>query len=301
MTGFFSVTIESTSYLHISSSQYTTLLKEENIIELLKKQGFTEEAIHSVAFEDRYLGFHMTAGLPSIPASSAKGNIRSRIELSFKAKEGKVRSCFIRATRPLPPSAVDMRGWRHHRIWGDVVLENRDQACDFTVNRQVCLVCDLFGTNGLQGLIRFSDFVGDGVRLERLGLEYGMSVLAATPNSRFKGSIDFLNLKPEEMGLLFIGMGLRNSARGKDVLLGRFKYRGQMKKYKLGRVVYQLEKLRVSEFSKPIEIDGISLKPGQTLEGEALSNLVNILVANSIHYYEGELDIKDEVLAVEKL
>ncbi|MBO3842805.1 MAG: hypothetical protein FGF48_10405 [Candidatus Brockarchaeota archaeon] len=301
LVGSFSVTIESISYLHIGSSQYATLLKEENIIELLKKQGLTEEAIRSVVFEERFLSFHTTASLPSIPASSVKGNIRSRIELSFKAKEGKVRSCFIRATRLLLPSAVGMHGWRHHRIWGDVVLENRDQACDFTVNRQVCLVCDLLGTNGLQGLIRFSDFVGDGVRLERLSLEYGMDVLAAPPNSRFKGFIDFLNLKPEEMGLLFVGMGLRNSARGKDVLLGRFKYRSQMKNYKLGRVVYQIEKLRVSEFSKPIEIDGISLKPGQTLEGEALSNLVNMFVTNAMHYYEGELNIKDEVSAVEKL
>lgn len=301
LAGFLSVTVMTTSYFHVSLPQLGLQVKDEELIKILDRdKGLTENAIRSVTFEDRYVGFHTTGNIPSIPASSIKGNIRSRIELSFKAKDGKARSCFIRATEPIPPPKRGMHGWRHHGIWGEVLLENRE-ACDATRDRQVCLVCDLFGTNGLQSLIGFSDFVGEGVRLERLNLEYGMDVLAAPPNSRFDGSVNFLNLKPEELGLLLIGMGLRDSMKGREVLIGRFKYRKEIKGYKLGRAIYRLDKIGLYQFSKPLSINSITLMPGQSLEGDALNEFVKVIVANALHFYEGELKLKDEVSAVENL
>jgi hypothetical protein len=159
----------------------------------------------------------------------------------------------------------------------------------------------LFGTNGLQGLISFSDFKGEGAQLRQLDLENGMNILVAPPNSKFFGSISFLNLRPEELGLLFIGMGLKDSDRGGAVLLGRFKYRKHVGGYELGRVTYQLEKLKLSEYSEYIKFEDTSLNPGESLEGEGLNILIRTLVKSAMKTYEGELDVRDEVSIIEKL
>jgi CRISPR/Cas system CSM-associated protein Csm3 (group 7 of RAMP superfamily) len=302
LVGSLSVTIEPISYLYIGSAQEQHLMNEEELIKVLNKYGgLTSEAISSVKFEEKYSSFHTTNNVPTIPASSVKGNIRSRIELSFRARNGKTKSCFIRATAPTRPPVARLHGWRHYKIWGEVLMENRGWSCDSTRNQQVCLVCDLFGTNGLQGLISFSDFKGEGIRLERLDLEHEVNVLAAPPNSKFRGSVSFLNLRQEELGLLFIGMGLKVSARGRAVLLGRFKYRKQVGGYELGRIIYHLERLKLSEYSEHIKFENISINPGGSLEGEDLNTLVRTLVESAMRTYEGELDVKDEVSTIEKL
>ncbi|MGB9622518.1 MAG: hypothetical protein ACPL07_01615, partial [Candidatus Bathyarchaeia archaeon] len=77
LVGLLSVSIEPISYLHVGSTQQPLQVKEEELVEVLNRYGgLTEEAIRSVTFEDKYLSFHMTDNLPSIPASSVKGNIR---------------------------------------------------------------------------------------------------------------------------------------------------------------------------------------------------------------------------------
>ena len=51
-----------------------------------------------------YAQFSSLAGRPAVPGSSVKGNVRSRLELSFAPKGGVVRCCLIRATEePLEP------------------------------------------------------------------------------------------------------------------------------------------------------------------------------------------------------
>lgn len=291
--------IKSLSYLHVGSTQEKLKVEEDKLRQLLDHhKQISVEAIHEVSFEEGYLSFHMTAGNPSIPASSVKGNVRSRIELSLASKNGRSRSCFIRVTQSATPPQARWHGWRHYKIWNNVALEYR-MSCDHTGNRPVCLVCDLFGTNGLSSLVGFSDFIAEKASLEPLDLEYGIRILAVPPDTKFRGSVDFFNLKPNELGLLFLGMGLKDSSKGKEVLLGRFKYRKSMRNYKLGRVTFHLDNLKISENAKPIKIGDVNLQPGQTISGEELDELAKVLVSEAMKTFGEELQIRDEVSIVE--
>lgn len=226
-------------------------------------------------------GFVRVGGKPTIPGSSVKGNIRSRLELSFIPKDGKIRSCFIRSsplTRREPKKGE--HGWRHYKIWKSSLQFDR-KPCDYNRDRKVCLICDLFGTTGLQGLISFSDFVGEfETKIFKLPYE---SIEAAPPGSRFTGEITFINLKLEEIGLLLFGMGLRDSKVGKPVLLGKYKYRIP----EFGVVRYEVEKI---EFLRPIpELKG------------STDEIVQELVNRALKTFKGELIDVDEVRELEKL
>lgn len=293
--------IETLSYLHVGSAEKRLKVSEDEVRQILNsRKQIDDGSIAEIKFEEKHLGFPITAGSPSIPASSIKGNIRSRIELSLTSKDGKSRSCFIRASPPMPMPKVGQHGWRHYEIWREVLAEDR-RMCDHTDNRPVCLICDLFGTNGLSALINFSDFYGKGVNPEPLDLEYDNKVIAAPPHSRFCGSIDFFNLKPHELGLLFIGMGLKDSSRGRVVLLGRFKYRKSIANYKFGRICFQLENLKLSEFSKPIEVGSLMLHPGETINGKKLNDFVGMLFGEAMNFFREEIKIRDEVTVIEGL
>lgn len=278
LSGSISLTIEALSYLHIGSSQMPFEVKGE---------GFD--------FETNYADFNRTGGRPCIPGSSVKGNIRSRIELSFRAKNGSVKSCFIRAGWPVSLPTLETYGWRHRKIWGDVVLENRGPPCDHTTGAAVCLLCDMFGTAGLRGLVEFSDFPSQSPEIRPLDLQYGIKIYAVPQGSTFKGRINFSNLKPEEIGLLFVGMGLNSSREGKPVLMGRLKYRSKIDGYKSGRVRYLLERLTLSGLSKTSDLHSLRLAPGQSFEADILDGLVEHLVSLTLETYRGELKIVDEV------
>ncbi|MEM4445630.1 MAG: hypothetical protein QXJ21_09810 [Thermofilum sp.] len=247
--------------------------------------------------------FSATARGLVVPASSVKGNVRSRLELSFTPGREGFRSCFIRASGAGRPPAKGQRGWRHYRIWEGALREGRGSPCSCTEGWEeceVCLLCDLFGTAGLQGLISFSDFVGERAEVERLNLPTREKLEAVKPGSVFKGSVTFRNLEPVELGLLLYGMGLRGSRVGKPVLLGKLKYRRDLP-YIFGVVRYELQRLELAPFSQPLKVEGLEIPPGGSAEGEVLGRLVAELVKLVRTTYGGELLDVDEVGAVEHL
>ena len=296
LSGILEILVETLSPLHISSPGTPLKVDEEQLRFILEKYGgINERSIRAVHFEEEHIPFTATIKGPTIPGSSVKGNIRARLELSFRARNGRARSCFIKAGRLMRPPTPGRHGWRHYRIWGDVILEGRE-PCNFLKTGEVCLLCDLFGTPGLRSLIDFSDFQGEDVELKPMRLDYGMRVLAAPEGSRFRGRVVFHNLKPEELGLLLLGMGLIADRRGEPRLLGRFKYRLRM-----GRVRYILEALRLSKLSQPLRLNGVELGPGERIEGEHINPIVKPLTSRALEAYREELLIVNEVKIVESL
>jgi len=271
------------SYLHIGSGK--------SLFEPIRE--FPREAAFSklVDILAQKLGlevgdFARVKGLPTIPASSVKGNIRARLELSFRAVNGRVRTCYIRTSR-LPPAGIF---WRHKKIWSDVLNEDRGDACDLTEADKVCLLCDLFGTAGLSSLISFEDFVGKDVELKEIKVD-GIRILAAPPGSEFEGQIHFTNLLEEELGLLLLGMGLKDSVRGRALLLGRLRYRGRVGSLPMGRVSYVVKSLKLSKYSR--NIAGFDLR---SFEGEnELTPLIQSLTTSTLRKSGAEFRVVDEV------
>lgn len=300
--GFLRADIEAISHLHIGSAQELQIsIQEEDVKRILNRyKGITPQAINELKFESDYITFNITDSRLVIPSSSVKGNVRARIELSFRAKEGRVRSCFIRASSPKGIPKVGMQGWRHLRIWKTAQTENRGRPCDYTRGNRVCLVCDLFGTSGLKSLVDFSDFIAE-ARLDKLDLEYGIRILAAPPGTRFSGSITFSNLRPEELGLILLGMGIQRGRVGRVVLLGRLKYRKRINGYTLGRVRYVLRNLELFKHSEKLNVDDLVLRPGEAAGDQALDRIATKLVSLALDSYGDEFEIVDEVAAVDSL
>ena len=275
-------------------------MDEEELTLSLRRYGDISRASQHVSIETLYTGFITIGGRPVIPGSSIKGNVRARLELSFRARNGRVRACFARATPPLrvKPKRGE-HGWRHYAVWGNVLNEDRGLPCDLTRNSKVCMLCDLFGAAGLRGLICFGDFVGDNVSLERLDLEHGMKILAAKPGSKFKGKITFMNLKPEELGLLLFGMGITNSRTGRKLLLGRLKYRHKVDDLEFGVITYSVDSLEISHLSERL----FDFGPGERISGDELDSLVKRLIeeAKRAYSFGQELQLIDEVGIIEKI
>lgn len=298
LCGELHVLLEALTYLHVGFKQILLRVGEEHVkFALSRYQSIDERSVREVAFEEEYEPFSSLRGKPVIPASSIKGNVRSRLELSFRAKGGEVRSCFIRAGPPLPRSPRrGAQGWRHYSVWGRVLEEDRGGPCDLTKAPEVCLLCDLFGTAGLSSLVVFSDLVGEHVDLADLSLEYGVRLKTAKPGSVFTGSVAFSNLKPEELGLILLGMGVRDSHVGRPVLLGRMKYRGR-----LGKVRFSLRSLLLVGHSAPLSVAGLSLAPGGSAEGAELDRVAQALTSLALEHFRGEFEVVDEVGAIERL
>ncbi|MDJ0274093.1 MAG: RAMP superfamily CRISPR-associated protein [Aigarchaeota archaeon] len=263
--------IRTEGYLHVGSGlERLEIPPADRLKEELRRYGWNA-AVERLSREISrgFMEMVLVNGRPCVPGSSVKGNVRSRIELSIVARNGAVRSCYVRASPP--QLASDRRAWRHRAIWGNEVLrEDRGPPCDLTRGSSVCLVCDLFGTAGLKGLIEFGDFVGEDVELEPVEGQFGLKLMAAKPGSQFIGNVSFTNLRPWELGLLLFGMGIRNGPVGEQVLLGRLKYVGAIGNRPIGRVRYVLDAIELSQYSEPL----FDLKPGQVRSGESLSGVI---------------------------
>ena len=289
LAGRLEVSMVTASYLHIGSGR-------EDIVRVVKGKPQGE-----IPFEEGYITFASVGEHAVIPGSSVKGNIRARLELSFKNKNGKVRSCFLMASPFITEPKVGQHGWRHYKIWGQVIKEDRGMSCDHTMGAPVCLTCNIFGTAGLRSLVEVSNFYGDRVSEEQLDLEYKTRLVAVPPNMHFRGSLTFHNLKPEELGLILLGMGLMESRVGRPVLLGRLKYRKQVDGRTFGRVRYELGGIRLSKHSQPLSIGERVLMEPSSYEKDSLDNIVRDLIYHVLHTYKGELQIVQEVDVVEKL
>jgi hypothetical protein len=287
------------SYLHIGSGGFQLSVKEENVLSLASL-GFWRavERLKEEEIERMPGSFNVEKGMPVISGSSVKGNVRSRIELSFIPGDGAIRSCLIRSTPSTREPREGEEGWKHYRIWIQSLRYNRGPPCDYTSGEGgVCLVCDIFGTSGLQGLVSFSEFVGVNVELVNIS---ELQIEAAPPGSEFSGSIDFTNLNEEELGLLLYGMGIRDSFLGIPVLMGKYKYRSDLR-VAFGKVRYKLTGLALSSISKPLVLSNLTLNPGEKIEGGELEHVARELVNTTRGRFGKELLDVDEVIMLEKL
>lgn len=315
LIGYLAVTLRSCSkklgdpfdsYLHVGTGAFSISIDRSLLTRLAEIPcGRFEEQVQRLGgvISLDYEQFSATRAGPVVPGSSVKGNVRSRLELSFVPKEDTVKACFIRASPPRPTPRLGQHGWRHYRIWERALQGNRGAPCSHTEGWErceVCILCDLFGTAGLSGLISFSDFVGSETSIAKLNLLTGEKLEAAVPGSKFRGEVFFMNLEPVELGLLFFGMGLRDSRVGKPVLLGKLKYRRDLP-YIFGVVRYEVEVLKLARLSKPLKVDGTEMAPGSTLEGGQLDRLVGELVKLTQREFGGELVDVDEVEVINQL
>ena len=283
LCGSLDVSITALTDLHIGWVQFRLGVKEGEATAVLKRTGDWRRAVEELAkgLKLDHQPFCECGGIPTIPGATAKGNVRSRIEFGFREKMGRVRSCFV---------AGGGRGsWRHRAIWADVIREQRPDQCKFDPREgmdKVCLVCDLFGTTSLAGLVKFSDLVGRDTVLEDRNFDFNMKLKVAPKGSVFRGRIDFFNLRPEELGLLLLGMGMQDGAEGRPVLMGRLKYRHHDR---IGQVRYRLDTIRLSELSKGLLLEAV--KPGEEVEG---AKVAGELIECARSKYE-DFQVVDEV------
>ncbi|MEM1689752.1 MAG: RAMP superfamily CRISPR-associated protein [Candidatus Hadarchaeales archaeon] len=281
LCGDLQVSIEVVSGLHVGSGQLPIKVDEEKLAQTIELD---------------YWSFPLVNERAVIPGSSVKGNVRARLELSFKEKDGWFRSCFTETGRFQKGPSKD-GSWRHFKIWEPSVKQNRivpregkGSQCDFVKGKQerVCLLCDLFGTTGLIGLLEFSDFILSEGRLSPQKFKYGLKLLVAEIGSVFTGKVWFMNLKPEELGLVLWGMGLRDGRIGRGVLMGRLKYVGP-----IGKVRYRLDTFKLSQFSEQLKLDSVEIKAGDEVQAD--DQLAKELVELARRTYGGELEDIDEV------
>ncbi len=284
------------SYLHVGAGTLRLSMEKEYVEQLLTHaelrrdlERVVEDLESKISLD--YSEFAGTREGPVIPGNSVKGNVRSRLELSFVPKGDFIRSCLI-VSGSSPP------GWEEHthfKLWRSSLSFSREGPCSYTKGLGgVCLLCDLFGTAGLQSLIQFSDFVGKNVNLHPINLPTGERFLAAPPGSTFTGKIVFRNLKAPELGLLLYGMGIRNSKLGKPVLLGRMKYRRDLP-YTFGIVRYSVDSLFIAPFSQQLEVNDLKIQPGRLISGVELDGLSSGLISLVQREFSNELVDVNEV------
>jgi len=227
LSGSIKLLAEAKSYIHIWSGRPSMRLGLPSV------RGGREELVRAIEQKARELArgaVSEPAGLLSygdrlaIPGSSLKGAVRSRLELLFTPRpDGAIASCFA-VQKPLAaPPSKGQHGWRHYLLWAPATEEARPMACGR--GEQACVICDIFGAPGLASRIFFGNLWLSGSReewTEELPLDYGERVMAFKPGAKFVGSLDFLGLRPEELGLLVVGMRLHED---RPILIGKNKYR----------------------------------------------------------------------------
>jgi hypothetical protein len=184
----------------------------------------------------------MLLNKPYLPASSLKGAIRSRLEYKFIPKNGSSYSCYISTSLE---EINELFARRHINFWGEDVKLFR-YPCNIELSRDICIVCDMFGTPGLSSRIDFTNAMPVGeIKLE-IKDEHGQKIQVISSNSRFKFEILCRNFNLEELGLLFTAMELYTNS---PILIGRFKYRYNPKLEPSLKYYFGLLKLNLIGFS----------------------------------------------------
>jgi len=310
LTGYIAVEIEVCSrekhgidsYLHIGSGDIEIEYDRKRIINEINKirayrwvnEADLRKFTNLITIEE-YVDFQRlqepvnARRIISIPGSSIKGNIRSRIELTLRPKEGRSISCLTYQTFLQREPIKGMRGWRHYRIWRHAVENPREPRCNATKWRNVCVVCNILGAPGLASLINIGTFYlkNPDIPVEKLE-QRNERIIAAKPRTVFSGSITFRGLTTDELGLLMIGMGQK--ADGPSiVLIGKHKYitfAGRL----MGRVVYNIKRVGIdSECSGE---DGI--KPGAVYEEGGVRDFIIECLNAADRKYGDYIEIIDE-------
>ena len=233
LTGILVLKCVTESYLHIGAGKLKFSI-DKRIVSMFKKRpdfNFLLRSVKNYA-EYEYSEVVRYSGKVVIPGSSLKGCIRSRLELLAVSKDDTTHFCFRVSDLPrnFPPQR-GQHGWRHYEMWKPAPKERRystegREECDTTRgDYRVCATCDLFGAPGLASRILFENFYAQKYELLEMELDYYEKVEAIKPGSIFEGRIVFKNLRPYELGLIFIGLGASKTGEFKSILLGKSKYR----------------------------------------------------------------------------
>jgi CRISPR/Cas system CSM-associated protein Csm3 (group 7 of RAMP superfamily) len=288
LSGLLVLRMKTLTYIHVGSGT-EELTIPRNIEQIVRGKSFekaVEELKSRIATD--FIKNTASSRKPVIPASTMKGRTRTRIELTLPPRsDGGRWSCFIKAS--LPQNANRQSAWRHRKLFGDTVFENRGPSCDLTRSNTVCLTCDMFGTAGLQGLISFSDLVAEQNTLENITGEFGMKLQAIKPGTELVGRVYFKNLSKPRLGLLLYGLGICGKPSGHKILVGRLKYRRGLGGKSFGIAVLDLTE---ALFTKVLEdLDGVV--PEKPITGEGLNSLCNTLWDAAVKMYN--VKVFDEV------
>jgi hypothetical protein len=118
-------------------------------------------------------------------------------------------------------------------------------------------------------------------------------VEVAPQGSVCMGEIRFFNLSAAEIGLILLGMGIEKTREGRPVLMGRFKYRGY------GKVMYQLNGLKLSSLSTPIKVEKMTVGPEEEIMNHDELDKLALLLADAAKKEFPDLETVDEVRRLE--
>ncbi len=303
----FRVVVADSSYLHIGSGDFTVKIGEdEELAKIVHGSRSLEEVLRYanqrvVSAGQLCMGLVKYSGVPCIPGSSIKGMVRSRLELINEPIGNTVDSCFrVVSTAPMTKRpSQGVHGWRHAWIWWDAPSQDRGLPCNplSTGDYSVCKLCDIFGAPGISSRVFFGNACAKGdVRTVTKVLDHDECLELVPPGTVFSGEFSFINLSPEELGLVLIGMGAGSKGVFKDVLMGKSKYRVRRlaggREIELGRVRYELVSLVLTSRLKrnlPRFFKEKCLSKGHMMicNEATIKDVVAHLVAEAVNAYPG--------------
>jgi len=130
-----------------------------------------------------------------LPGSSIKGAVRSRVE--YKLKPVKTSKGYESASCYSVVGQYNTLSKAHMEFWYPEVIYPRERCGP----KEFCVVCDLFGSQGLRSRVHFSDGIlkeGKPVRLDGYGEAF-------SPGSKFSLEVTCENSTILDLGLLFLG------------------------------------------------------------------------------------------------
>jgi len=222
--------------LHVGSGKTTFKVSHKTINKLKRARGFYDVLrIMGEGVQIDYMEQLRYGSKVVIPGSTLKGLCRARIQLLSTSKEN-ISFTLEPATRLKAPPLKHTFGWRHFRLWSPATLEYRRlKRGGLSIDR------DIFGVQGIASRVFFGNLVAEGDCIDRYVLDHGEKLEVVKEGTVFKGELSFIGLRPEELGLVAIGLRLHED---KPVLIGRSKYRR-----------------RESEDGREIIIGRLSIKP----------------------------------------
>ncbi|HDI10235.1 MAG TPA: hypothetical protein ENF65_00645 [Euryarchaeota archaeon] len=180
-----------------------------------------------------------------LPGSSIKGAVRSRVE--YKLKPVKTSKGYESASCYSVVGQYNTLSKAHMEFWYPEVIYPRERCGP----KEFCVVCDLFGSQGLGSRVYFSlrsrVYFSDGILMKGGPVRLDGYGEAFSPGSKFSLEVTCENSTILDLGLLFLGT---EQFSGSPILLGGRKYAFNPKtggKYKneyfFGLVTFKLKEI----------------------------------------------------------
>ncbi|BBD73375.1 hypothetical protein HS1genome_1764 [Sulfodiicoccus acidiphilus] len=206
-------------YLHVGQGKREVLLKPVNDVEAMVRQYLERGQLPDL--DDHFVRgnpFMRVAGRLTVPGSTLKGAVRTRLEMSIKD------ACYVTGNQRGVSSSP-----RYRQIFRPDPNRGSDNYLSGRAikGNAVCPVCDLMGSPGLASRVSFSDaYYVSGQVVNVTNKEDGSSYEVAKRGSKFRGEV-LLWGSALDLGMVLYGLGVRCSQGrpfSKTILLGRFKY-----------------------------------------------------------------------------